>query len=99
MSQQRLNEFSEFELNEEELKVAAHFTEWNIMFIQNQRAQIASSKLNLALNPDRPDEFKMNIAHLQGQLDFIAWLLAVATGQEKKQEAAVVEEDSQAPKS
>jgi len=85
MPQPRLNEFSENEFTEEELKVAVHFNDLNILFIQNERAKLAAQKLNLRVRLDIPRdqafrEFELVNMHIQGQLDFIAWLIAVALG-------------------
>lgn len=88
MAQSRLNEFSSFDFTEEEIKIAIMFSDLNVMFIQNERAKIAGQKLNHVLDPQNPDQYSLDIAHMQGQLDFAAWILQTALPPKQDEEVA-----------
>ena len=62
------NEFSSYELSDQEILQASILTELQKKLIQSDMAQIAQTILNLTFDPRNPDNFLQDDAHQKGQL-------------------------------
>ena len=70
------NTFSSYQLTREEDISGRILNTQQKQVLQNQLSSIATDKLNLIFNPKEPEDYAMQVAYKQGQLDFINYLLA-----------------------
>jgi len=69
------NEFSSYELTDEEALQGAIFTITQKQCLQNQLSQLAGEKLALEFDVNSPNKFIQDDAFKKGQLDIIKYLL------------------------
>jgi hypothetical protein len=70
------NTFSSYQLTREEDISGRILNTQQKQVLQNQLSSIATDKLNLIFNPKEPEDYAMQVAYKQGQLDLINYLLA-----------------------
>lgn len=76
-------EFTHWELTDEEQLRGSILNGEQKQFFQNERCRIATQLLALKLDPLNPLAAVQEQAHLQGQLDFCAWMLSTSEIAEK----------------
>lgn len=87
------NEFSSYELTEQEEAQGWNFSLFTQAVIRNAASSIAAEILTVrAENKDKLDEERKHLAYLQGQLDFAKHLLAQASMFSESITALVTEE-------
>jgi len=69
------NEFSSYELTDEEAIQGAIFTITQKQVMQNHLAQIAGEKLALEFDVTNPNKFIQDDSYKKGQLDFVKYLI------------------------
>jgi hypothetical protein len=74
----QFNTFVSYNLTEEELKVGSTYNILQLAVLQNRRAELAQSLLNLVVKDGNVEEFKTAHAYLKGQMDIITWQLDIA---------------------
>lgn len=77
-----VNSFTSFELNEEEATMALMYTPQQLMFLQNQKAEIASAKLAIEYDPQNPNNFHVQHIWYSGRLVEIDYLIQIAKTQQ-----------------
>lgn len=77
MPQLNSSTFTSYTLTEEESRKGAMLSSLNVACIQNLRCQLAEEKLNLPFTPHDVASYQQQEAHLKGQLDILAHLLAL----------------------
>lgn len=75
MPQPKASQFSAYAFTEEELLQASILSPTQIQLIQTDMAQIAENILALEFDPNYPQKFVQNDAHLKGQLAAYRYLL------------------------
>ena len=75
MTIKEINAFTKFPLSETEERAGAILTSLNLAAIQNMRADIAQSKINLPFTPNDPLSYAQEEAYLRGQLDILLHLI------------------------
>ena len=75
MPQPKISQFSTYSFTEEELLQASILSPIQIQLIQSDMAQIAENILALEFDPENPQKFVQNDAHLKGQLAAYRYLL------------------------
>ena len=73
---QVLNDFSSYELTEEEVTEATTFTAVQRAYFQNLLSEAATSKVNLTYDPSNPLHFAQREAELQGEIGLLRHLLS-----------------------
>lgn len=69
------NEFSSYELTDEEAIQGAIFTITQKQVLQNQLAMLAGEKLALEFDVNKPNKFIQDDSFKKGQIDLIKYLL------------------------
>lgn len=75
MAQIKINQFTEYELTEQEQLAGAIFTENNLMVLQNLRSQQSSSILQMEVNPSDYPAYVQQEAFARGQLAMLDFIL------------------------
>jgi hypothetical protein len=78
MAQLERNVFSTYQLDEKELEAGQLLTVYQKMVIQNKISETAFQKLNVILDVEHPEKYPVDIAYLQGQIDFGNYLLELS---------------------
>jgi hypothetical protein len=68
-----------YQLTPEEEISAKQFTELNLAYLNNERANIVLSRLSLCYDPQNPIDFAQQEAYFKGQLDLLSNLIAAST--------------------
>lgn len=78
MAQLIANEFASFALTPEEEESGSILNDYQSMVLQNYMSVIALEKLHLVLKPEELDDYKMQTAYKQGQLDTLKYLFEIS---------------------
>lgn len=73
--------YREYEFTEDEICVAAVYTELQTQYLETQLARAVQERANLGLTPDRVDSekmFIMEMEHLRGQIETYTFLLSTS---------------------
>lgn len=71
----KYNSFTTFVLSPDEEALALHFSDYNICFLQNERAKIAEEKLGIILDPENPQKDIARHIELSAQINILTWLI------------------------
>lgn len=69
------SQFCRYEMSEQELLQGSALTSLQACCIQNQISDLATRRLNLALDPKNPDEYVQQEAWIKGQIEALQYLL------------------------
>ena len=69
------NTFTTHQLTREEELAAKNLPSLALLELQNVRARIAEEKLNLVFTPNDVQDYAMQVAYKQGQLDILQYLI------------------------
>jgi hypothetical protein len=75
----KINQFTEWELTDEELPFAYKFNDLNIKALQNEIAIAAQAKIALVFDPNNPIAFAQAEAELAGKIGILQFLVAQST--------------------
>lgn len=69
------NSFTSYEFTDKEALQGSIYTSLQLQVLQNQLSIIATEKLNLEFDTDKPQDFIQQEAYKKGQLDLVAHLI------------------------
>lgn len=75
MAQLQPNEFTTYQLSDEEVIAGSKLTTAQAMLLQNSYADIALQRISLNFTPDKPLEFAQQEAFLRGQMAILSFIL------------------------
>lgn len=67
--------FVAFDFTDEELAIAAVFTEFQEKYLKTELSAVATEKLALSYDPKNPEQFKFEHEYLRGKLEQMTYLL------------------------
>lgn len=69
------NDFSTYELTDDEALQGSIFTATQLQVLQNKLAEIAKEKLNLEFDTAHPQEFIQQEAYKKGEFELLSYLI------------------------
>jgi len=85
------NEFTSYNLNEQEQLAGSIFTVTQLQVLHNRLSELAAQKLNLEFDVDSPETFIQQEAFKRGQIEEIRYLIESSTAAVELTSGTVIE--------
>lgn len=69
--------FTRYQFTDNEMSIAAVFTDMQLAYLMTERAVAAEEKLRISFDFEQPDRFRLEHEYLRGKIEMLDYILSV----------------------